>query len=98
MGGVIFFAALGVASWGIGLRVSFDTEGGAIGMVPVLSHAFMAPLCFTFALSVLRLLRPEVALPLWAVLVGFPLEVVLVGWTIALAGKRGEIAHRRRGH
>jgi hypothetical protein len=89
----IFFTILTFGFWALGLYLSYDTEGGAIGMAPVLGYAVVVPLAGAIAAVFVRTAYPSLALPTWAIIMGAVLAVPLVGWTISVAGRLGR---RRR--
>lgn len=102
----IFFALLTFAYLVFALYVSFDTEGGSIGMVPVFLHALgvpMAGLLCVFSLEAVFLMDarsaqpslPEWPVPGWAYAVGFVAAVVAVGSLIHVSGWLGARFHRR---
>lgn len=75
--------------------MSFDTEEGASGQVPVMAYAVAVPLLAAFALAFVDRASPDWSLPWWAYLTGFSIAVSLVGGLIAAAGNLGERAHGR---
>ena len=90
------FIAIAAITLIFGLYISFDTEGGAIGMVPVLGYAVTAPLFGLLGYATLWF-GTMGALPSgWTMLVGFPTGAFGVGWLIERMGRLGEQAHRRR--
>jgi NADH:ubiquinone oxidoreductase subunit 6 (subunit J) len=78
------------------LWLSFDTEEGAIGQVPVLAYAVAVPLSAIFTVSLVDRASPQWSAPWWGYLAGFLVAVVLTGWLISTAGIPGQRAHRRR--
>ncbi len=90
----LVLAFLTLVVWAFGLHVSFTSEGGAIGMVPVLAYAVAVPIFGVLTALVLRVAL-HWHMPSWLLLIGFPVAVAAVGWTIVIAGRMGERAHRR---
>ena len=91
---LLAFAAVAFA---FGLYVSFTSEGGTLGQVPVLLHALMFPLLLTVALFCLYTARVAwAALPIRFVVLGFPVCLVLAGFLIIQAGHFGRYWHRRQ--
>lgn len=80
------FVAVGIGFYALKLRVSYDTEGGAIGMVPVLDGAIFPPLSVALGVSLATRGVPHhglYALLLYVVL------VPLAYGGIAVAAERG---------
>ena len=82
--------------------VSYDTEGGVIGMVPVLDGAIFPPAAALIGLAILqrgqtRVPHPSLTLGDW-LLGGLSLIVpfIIAAFIIVLAGKIGAKMHNRR--
>lgn len=85
----IAFVAVAVLIFLFKLYVSFDTEGGAIGMVPITDGAIFPPLSAVTGLSFCTKWH-------WYVLVLFWLVATTAAWwLLGLAGDLGEKAHRK---
>jgi hypothetical protein len=78
------------------LHVSFDTEAGRLGMVPVLDGAVIAPTFACVGVFLLDLSSQRFALPFWALLVAWVLSVFAAGWAIILVGNLGSWYHRKQ--
>lgn len=86
---------------GFACHVSYTSEGGQIGMVPVFAHAIGTPFLLILWLTGIGALAKERHapgawhLPWWTVPLVYVGGVVVVGWLIFLAGELGARAHRR---
>jgi hypothetical protein len=88
--------AVAVLEFAFGLYVSFTSEGGSLGQVPVLAHAIAFPLLLTMALLCFHTVRVGwFRFPIGVVLLGFPVGVVLDGFLIIKAGQFGRSCHIR---
>jgi hypothetical protein len=93
----IFLVIVSIASLIFGLYVSFTSEGGSIGQIPVLAYAVAFPVLLTMALGYLRMAGQLGAeLPGWILWVAFPGLVFLSGFLIIKAGNMGKRRHQRR--
>jgi hypothetical protein len=93
----IMFLVIAIASFVFGLYVSFCSEGGAIGQVPVLADAVMFPILLTLSFVYLRRAGFVWAkFPVWILLAAFPVIVFLSGILIVQVGNLGERYHRRK--
>ncbi len=93
----VLLACLSVASFGFAVWISVDTEGGAVGQVPVMAHAIGVPvLALVSALTFARA-WPAWSLPASADVAAFMLAVVAVGGLLHMAGRLGRRMHQRRG-
>ena len=76
--------------------VSFDSEGGSIGMVPVLDGALFPPFFGWLSVGLIDGKTGWPGWPWWVHLVGWLLTTVLSWWLIGKAGEWGERRHRRQ--
>jgi hypothetical protein len=92
----IFLLVVSVASLIWGLYISFASEGGSIGQVPVLLYAVAFPTLFTMALVYLRKAgQMEAGFPGWVLWVMFPILVFVSGSLIVKAGNMGRRHHQK---
>jgi hypothetical protein len=90
-----FFAIAGLIWLAVKLYVSFDTEGGSLGMVPILDGAVIAPSFCWFGLWMLERVGCWSGLPLWGYGGAWVVSVVVAGCLLELSGKVGARYHRR---
>ena len=97
--GIVGFVFMCIASAGVlwALWISFDTEGGSIGQIPVLAYAVGLPLMQFLGLAIFDRAHPQWEVHWWVYIAGFPIAVILVGWLIYVAGKFGARYHKNRG-
>ena len=92
----ITILAIAIASFLVGLYVSFCSEGGAIGQVPVLADAIAFPVLLTMAFLHFRWAGFAWAqFPGWTLWATFPVLVVLSGILIMQFGRLGVRYHQR---
>lgn len=75
------------------LYVSYDTEGGSIGMVPVLDGAVFSPLFATYGLFMWGFAK-RVGMGDWIYFAFWLFTTLFAFWAICYAGKRGERGNR----
>jgi hypothetical protein len=90
-----FFLTAGLLYLALKLRVSFDTEGGSLGMVPVLDGAVFPPLFVWFGLGIIQRGCGWPGWPWWAFALGWLVSVVVAGWLLARVGESGKQHHQR---
>ena len=78
------------------LYVSFDTEGGAIGMVPILDGAIAPPIAAWIGLHLIQKGSGWPGWPWWGFVLGWLATVVATGWLLLRVGRFGERYHRNR--
>ncbi len=86
----LVIVAVAIAFYAFDLYVSYDTEGGSIGMVPVLVGAVAPPMLA--ALGSLYLMRGVPGRGLWAIAL-YVVMVPLAYWGIDAIGQRGRRDH-----
>lgn len=88
----IGIAFIAVALYGLALKlyVSFETEGGTIGMAPILYGAIMTPLAATFGMWFLTRWHGLHLLIFWL------LTTLLTGWLLIYVGRLGGKVHQRK--
>ena len=95
IGILLLLASIGILIFGI--YISFATEGGAIGQVPVLLYALAFPLFLTMGLAYLRKAgQLRVEFPEWILWAAFPVLVVLSGFLLTKAGNAGAKHHKNK--
>lgn len=91
-----FFLMAGVLWLVLKLSVSFDTECGAIGMVPVLDGAIGPPLFGWLGLGLINQVQGWPGFPWWGYPIGWLLSVIASGWALGWAGQRGKQYHLKQ--
>ena len=79
------------------LRMSFETDGGVRGQVPILAHAFGVALATMITWLVVGREWPAVSLPAWTYVALFVLAMLAVGVALSVAGRIGARMHSRNG-
>ncbi len=93
----IFLLGVSIASLIFGLYVSFTSEGGSIGQVPVLAYAVAFPTLLTMGFVYLRMAgQLGTEFPGWILLVTFPVLVFFSGFLIIKTGNMGKRHHQRK--
>jgi hypothetical protein len=90
----IVFLVVSVLYFLFKLRISFDTEGGVVGMVPVLDGAVFPSIFGWFGVSEIERGTGWPGWPIWAYILAALLSSIVLGFGIWLAGKWGEKCHR----
>lgn len=81
----------------IKVGVSYDTEGGSIGMVPVLDGVVFPPIFFTFGVWFCHAFPQGNPWPFWAYLLLWVVSTTIAYFGITWAANMGERAHRGPG-
>jgi hypothetical protein len=94
---ILGFFAIGLAAVGLpwSLWISFQTEAGSIGQVPVMAYAISLPLLAFLGLLLLHRVHPGWSIHWLAYAAGFPVAIFLVGGLICAAGSIGRRYHNR---
>jgi len=79
------------------LWISFETDGGGRGQVPMLAHAFGVALATMITLFIVERTWPAVCLAAWTYVGAFVLAVLAVGVALSIAGGIGAKMHSRNG-
>lgn len=92
--GCVFMVA-GILYLILKLQVSYDTEGGVHGMVPIHDASLFAPLFIWFGLGVIQRASGWPGWPWWGFVLGWLMSVVVAGWLLYRVGERGRRYHER---
>jgi hypothetical protein len=91
------FAAAGLLWLALMLYISFDTEGGSLGMVPILDSAVIAPTFFWAGVGMLERGGGWAGWPLWAYAAAWIASVIGAECLLEGVGRIGARWHRRPG-
>lgn len=89
------FVAISLALFIMKVGVSYDTEGGSIGMVPVLDGAIFPPVFLTFGVWMCHAFPKRAFWPFWAYLLLWAGATAIATFAIVAAGNMAERGRRR---
>lgn len=85
----LLFVVLAVLLFVGKLQVSYTTNGGSLGMVPVLDGAVFPPIFATFGLVMFKFAE-RIGIEEWFYFAFWVIATLLAFWAIGYAGKLGE--------